>query len=303
VFKKLPELIDHTFEKVTEAIFAVNYSKFEHILPLRMALSEALPVRWIPSSVRFSVSDSDSTDSISVRFVPTSRAPGDLPPDSDGSSPASDPPAPPTSSPSVLPFRLLDRYLNPGGAVLSSRIFTRPADQIVHYMIHRRHTRKKGLKRKLFQLTNAMTSDVIAAAEFASLTSSTLEVTNHRGLVCEIDVKAAKGPFVMRVGMEAVLVISVEAGGAICAEFRDCDGTEPPYPLLHSPAKSCHDVAQAFGSRPAVPSVKNCKLCSPAGEVVTVRKVRKKALAVDARSNVSFLSCFAIGLVMFLLKP
>jgi hypothetical protein len=34
--------------------------------------------------------------------------------------------------------------LNPGGALLPSRIFTRPAHQVVHYMIHRRHTRKKG---------------------------------------------------------------------------------------------------------------------------------------------------------------
>jgi hypothetical protein len=197
---------------------------------------------------------------------------------------------------------MLDRYLNPSGSVQSSRLFTPPSEQIVHYMIHRRHTRKKGLKRKLFQLTDAMTSDVLAAAEFASLISSTLEVTNHRGLICEIDVKASKGPFIMRLGMDPVLVVSIGPGGAICSEFRECDGIEPPYPRLFSPAKSCDDVAKAFGSRPAIPSIKNCRLCSTAGEVIAVRKVRKKALAIDARSNVSFLSCFTIGLVMFLLK-
>jgi hypothetical protein len=57
-FKKLPGLIDPIFEKVTGLIFDGNYSKSGHILALRMALSEALPVRWIPSSVRFSESDS-----------------------------------------------------------------------------------------------------------------------------------------------------------------------------------------------------------------------------------------------------
>jgi hypothetical protein len=49
-------------------------------------------------------------------------------------------------------------------------------------------------------------------------------------------------------------------------------------------------------------SVKNCRLCNGLMEVVAVRKVRKNTLEIDAKLNISFLSCFGIGIFMFLMK-
>jgi hypothetical protein len=172
----------------------------------------------------------------------------------------------------------------------------------VHYTVHRRHTRKKGIKRKLFQLTDAQTCDVLAGAEFASAISSVIQVSNSRGLVCEIDVKSAKGPFIMRLGMDPVLSMSIGDRGAIVLEFKDMDGDPPLYPPLVSPPKSCADLAAAFGSRRAIRSVKNCRFCLDGNEIVAVRKVHKNALEIDAKFNVSFLACFVIGISLFLAK-
>jgi hypothetical protein len=141
--------------------------------------------------------------------------------------------------------------------------------------------------------------DVIAGAEFASLVSSVIKVSNTKGLVCEID---AKKRFTMRLGHDPYLVLYVEKKGDICARFLVCDGIAPPYALLISPAKSCERIAEAFGDRHAMHSVKNCKLCDGKEEIVAVRKVRKHTLQIDAKPNISFLSCFVIGIFMFLMK-
>jgi hypothetical protein len=197
---------------------------------------------------------------------------------------------------------MFDRYLTR----TSSLIPVSPhflAQKTLHYIIHRRHHRKKGIKRKLFQMTNAETSDVLAGAEFASVTSSVLKVSNPRGLVCEVDVKGSAGPFVMRLGVDPTLVLTRGRDGSVAAEFARFEGMAPPYERLLCPPMPADEMVAAFGTRRAVTSVKNCRLCEGSVEIVAVRKVQRNRLEIDARWNVSFLSCFVIGLFMFLSKP
>jgi hypothetical protein len=106
----------------------------------------------------------------------------------------------------------------------------------------------------------------------------------------------------MRLGIDPVLILSIGDRGAIVIEFKDLDGDPPLYPPLISPAKSCTDLEAAFGSRRAMPSVKNCRFCLDDDEILAVRKVRKDAVEIDAKFNVSFLCCFVIGISIFLLK-
>jgi hypothetical protein len=197
---------------------------------------------------------------------------------------------------------MFDRYLTRNLGLPSAARFFLP-EQTVHYLVHRRHYRKGGIKRKLFQITDAKTSDVLAGAKFASAVSSVLKVSNHRGLVCEVDVKGSSGPFVMRLGMEPTLVLTRGSGNSVIAEFMEFDGTIPPYSQLLSVQTTQDGLVAAFGSRRVVKSVKNCRLCKGVEEIVAVRKVQKNILEIDARRNVSFLSCFVIGLFMFLSKP
>jgi hypothetical protein len=200
------------------------------------------------------------------------------------------------------PTRLFDRYLS-RHAGLPSRSQFFFVEQTVHYVFHRRHLRQKGLKRKLFQMTDSKTADVLAGAQFASITSSVLKVSNSRGVVCEVDIKGASGPFVMRVGTDPTLVLRRGAGGSVTAEFAEFDGTVPPYAELVSPAMSPEAMVAAFGTRRAVKSVKNCRLCSGNEEIIAVRKVQRNSVEIDSKRNVSFVSCFVIALFMFLSKP
>jgi hypothetical protein len=140
---------------------------------------------------------------------------------------------------------------------------------------------------------------VLCGAAFASITSSVMRICNDKGLICEIDTGSQ---FRMRLGKDPYLVLSAGKHGDIRAEFLECEGTAPSYRILHSPADSCRDLLRAFGSRRAMESVKNCRLCNGLVEVVAVRKVRKNTLEIDAKLNISFLSCFGIGIFMFLMK-
>jgi hypothetical protein len=190
---------------------------------------------------------------------------------------------------------MFDRYLHRSVTVPS---FT---EQTVHYIVHRRRFRKNGVKRKLFQITNARTSDVLAGAKFASMMSNVLKVSNHRGLVCEVDIKGSSGPFVMRLGIEPMLVLT-RGWNWVVAEFMELDGTVPPYSELKCEATP-EVLMEAFVGRQAIKSVKNCRLCRGNEEIVAVRKVQKNRLEIDAKRNLSFLSCFVVGLFMFLSKP
>jgi hypothetical protein len=203
-----------------------------------------------------------------------------------------------TTSP---PTRMFDRYLNRNLSLPSGVPFV--PEQLVHYMVHRRYYRKKGIKRKLFQITDARTSDVLAGAKFASIASSVLKVSNHRGLVCEVDVKGSSGPFVMRLGIEPYLVLTRGSNNSVTVEFMEFDGTVPPYSQLMSAQTSLDALVATFGTRRAMKSVKNCRLCRGTDEIIAVRKVQKNRLEIDSKRNVSFLSCFVIGLFMFLSKP
>jgi hypothetical protein len=193
-------------------------------------------------------------------------------------------------------FRFLDRYrewkTGPSARAEATQ------SQTIHYSVHRKYVRRSGLKRKLFQMTDK-TGVVLCGAEFASLTSSVIRVSNDKGLICEID---ARTHFTMRLGRDPYLVMSVGKDKEIRAEFMECDGMMPRYRVLTSPANSCRDLVQAFGSRRTMRSVKNCKLCNDSVEVVSVRKVRPNTLEIDAKCDVSFLSCFVIGIFMFLRK-
>jgi hypothetical protein len=258
------------------------------------------PVRRGPIRIEFSYSDSAGSDSGSVELLKEwsddTSSPGDLIPD----------PGPPERAESAGPssLRLLDRYRNTNSTSrFSSRdLMTTITERRVHYAVHRRHTRKNGLKRRLFQLTDAQTLEVIAAAQFTSATSSVIDVCNSRGTICEVDVKSSKGPFILRQGMDPLLIVSIGDKGSRCLEFKESEGDSPLYPPMQSPAKSCADIPATFGNRRAIASVKNCRFCSGGEEVVAVRKIQKNAIEIDAKYNVPFFYCFGIGIAMFLAK-
>jgi hypothetical protein len=172
----------------------------------------------------------------------------------------------------------------------------------VHFAVHRRHSRKTALKRLLFQLTDTQTLEVIAAGQFTSPASSVIDVCNSRGTICEVDVQSSKGPFIMRQGVDPILIISILDRGSRWLEFKGSDGDPPLYPPMQSPAKSCAELETAFGQRKAMSSIKNCRFCHNGEEIVAVRKVQKNVVEVDAKYNVSFMYCFVIGIAMFLTK-
>jgi hypothetical protein len=150
-------------------------------------------------------------------------------------------------------------------------------------------------------MTDSKTADVLAGAQFASMTSSVLKVSNARGLVCEVDVNGSS--FVMRIGNDPTLVLRRGPGGSVTAEFAEFDGTVPPYAELVSPPMSGEAMVAAFGTRKAIKSVKNCRLCNGTEEIVAVRKVQRNGVEIDSKRNVSLVSCFVIGMFMFLTKP
>jgi hypothetical protein len=107
----------------------------------------------------------------------------------------------------------------------------------------------------------------------------------------------------MRLGIEPTLVLT-RGSNAVTAEFMEFDGTVPPYGQLVSAQGGAMDgMSTPFAGRRALKSVKNCRLCRGTEEIIAVRKVQKNRLEIDSRRNVSFLSCFVIGLFMFLSKP
>lgn len=191
-------------------------------------------------------------------------------------------------------LRLLDRYKN-----TTSRFSQFFGDQTVTYTLYRKKIWKKSAKRKLFQLTDS--GDVIAGAECIS--SKLIEISNDRGLISEMDIKShSNGPFILRMGTEKRLEIT-SSNHQIKVEFSRTDEESTfPYSILISKTAEFLEEG-SFGNRPAIKSVKNCKLCNETGkEIVSVRKIKKNALAIDAKKNISFVSIMAIGLFMFLHK-
>lgn len=192
-------------------------------------------------------------------------------------------------------LRLLDRYKN-----TTSKFSQFFGDQTITYTLYRKKIWKKSAKRKLFQLTDS--GNVIAGAECIS--SKLIEISNDRGLISEMDIKSySTGPFILRMGNEKRLEITASSSRQIKVEFSRTDEESTfPYTVLISQAASTLEEG-SFGNRPAIKSIKNCKLCNDVGkEIVSVRKIKKNALAIDAKKNISFVSVMAIGLFMFLHK-
>ncbi|KAK8870648.1 hypothetical protein M9Y10_008535 [Tritrichomonas musculus] len=197
--------------------------------------------------------------------------------------------------PAASSLRLLDRYKNTTNKF--SQFF---GDQTVTYILYRKKIWKKSAKRKLFQLADS--GNVIAGAE--CVTSKLIEISNDRGLISEMDIKSySGGPFVLRMGNDKRLEISISSNRQIIVEFvrTDEESTFPYTTLISQPPSTLEN--NSFGNRPVIKSVKNCKLCNETGkEIVSVRKIKKNALAIDAKKNISFVSVMAIGLFMFLYK-
>lgn len=193
-------------------------------------------------------------------------------------------------------IRMLDRYKSKiprfGPSILSI------IPQTKHYQVVRDRSWNSKAKKKSFKMFKKGCSEPLAFAEFVSLFSNEIKVENSRGLLCEL-VSIDKGRFCMKLGQDQVLSVFLSPGRAVHAEFYPIDGSTPPYAKLTSPPAACADLKQAFGDRPAIRSVKNCKMCYKDEEVIAVRKVGKNELEVDSKSAIPFLSCFTVAIFMF----
>lgn len=247
--------------------------------------------------LRFSDSDIDYSDSI--ESISQKTATDDEESSLDQFHLTVDSNKPPVPALPVSNLRMLDRYLPQSSRSVSKLQIPILSPRTQHFTCFRKHARHGALRRILFQLTSSHDNSVIAGAEFASAVSKVIEVSNSRGLVCEISLK---DQFTMLLGSDPVMVLTKSAGRAVTAEFIENDGNTPPYQKLYSPPHICDHPATAFGTRKAIQSIKNCKLCNGEEEVVSVRKVSKNAVEIDAKHNVSFLNCFVIAIFMFLSK-
>lgn len=252
-------------------------------------------------TINFSDSDYDDSDSNSIAYI-NQETESESETDDEFHIKADASPPRVVCSPGTSSLRMLDRYRNASQRSMNSQM-AEFSERRNHYVVHRSHCRRKGLKRRVFQLSDMSDNSVKAGAEFASATSKVLEVSNPRGLVCEVDVQK-RNRLLMRLGSDPVIVIKGGSGRYVDVEFMEIDGVIPPYKKIVSEAHSCDDLQKAFGERKVMKSVKNCRLCDENGnEVVAVRKVSKKSLEIDAKADVSILQCFVIGMFMFLSKP
>ena len=176
-----------------------------------------------------------------------------------------------------------------------------PQERTINYCLFRKKVWKKSSHRKLFQLTDSGT--VLAGAELVS--SKLIEISNNLGQVSSVEIKStSKGPFTLRIGNDKLMDIYASSKRAITLQFYRDEDSKFPYSTLLSPAGSCEDLKKAFGDRKVIKSVKNCKLLDTDGkEIIAIRKIQKDALSIDAKRNISFLSCMTVGLFMFLSRP
>lgn len=212
---------------------------------------------------------------------------------------------PETQSPTQPQKRFFDRYRqSDDGITPMTRLALSPRQSATqHFIITRNFTWYGGAKRKIFELISNTSAEPLARADYESALSSTLQVMNSRGMICEIDTKKPSGPYNMRVGSDIYITIKGGPGRLVDVEFFSVDGSKPPYPHLQSASGICNNLETAFGKRKAIQSVKNGKFMSENNEeIVAVRKVSKNRLEIDAKYNILFLHCFCIGLYMFTTK-
>ena len=214
---------------------------------------------------------------------------------------------PKQTQPKLPPQRFLDRYKKRAFTPnVSSRLSLAPIQsQPQHFVITRHYLWYSGIKRKVFELTSIKSHEPPARADFVSALSSTLQVLNTKGVICEIDTKTPSGPYTMRIGEDPYLIIqsgNQKVGRSIDVQFLSVNDSKPPYSHLQSPEGICNDLAKAFGERHAIKSVKNAKFIDHDEEIISIRKVSKNRLEIDAKYNILFLHCFCIGLFMFTTK-
>ncbi|OHT03685.1 hypothetical protein TRFO_28810 [Tritrichomonas foetus] len=198
-------------------------------------------------------------------------------------------------------LRMLDRYRIQTPRALSNFKIPAMSARVMNYTLFRKTVWKKSAKKKYFQLTDS--GNVLAGAQYSS--SKVIEISNNHGLIAEVDIVSKKGPFILRIGDEEKLEIVSGAGRSITVNFVIEEDSKFPYTKLISPPNACDDVTKAFGSRHAIQSVKNCKLCkeNQKDEVVAVRKTKNNVLSIDALQEIPLIYCMAIGLFMFISKP
>jgi len=197
------------------------------------------------------------------------------------------------------PARMLDRYRSVTPRASSRLQFSLNSVHINRFQVFRESEWTNGIPKKKFYIKDPEKSDVIALASYSSVFSSLLLVSNHRGLLCEIDTDNKPNTYQMRLGNDIVFQIYLGPARSVIMEFYEMDGITPPYQVLVSPPSSCADISAAFGNRQAVKSIKNCKLCYKSEEILSIRKIDKHIVSVDSRSNVSMLACFALAIFMF----
>ena len=208
------------------------------------------------------------------------------------------------------PLRLLDRYKSSTPRA-SARLKIVPlSERVNHFRVHRQknwHGATYSKEFTMFSQGNHVAisprpsdpESPLAKATFLSTFSQIIKVENANGVVCEIDTDS-DGKFQMKLGNDVTLSLRKEAGDAIIAEFYELDGIVPPYKRLISPPGICVDLKNAFGERPALKSIKNCKMCFDGEEILAIRKIAKNDVEIDAKGTLSFLTCFTIAMFMFL---
>ncbi|KAH0791814.1 hypothetical protein GPJ56_004308 [Histomonas meleagridis] len=150
-------------------------------------------------------------------------------------------------------------------------------------------------------MTELPAGNVIAGAEFESTSSNIMQISNSRGIICEMNLKTSHKCSVL-IGNETTARIT-RKDGVVKVEQFEIDGIKPKYPLLISQLNKIGALEDAFGKRRAIKSIKNCKLCDEENnEVIAVRKTHRSVLDIDSKYNVSFLTCFVVGIFMFLSK-
>lgn len=247
-------------------------------------------------------STSDDESSNQPKVIPQISSDASVPLDTGASSSTFSPqmsePAQSERAPVVMTstLRLLDRYKSANKLMLCP-----PQERTINYCLFRKKIWKKSSHRKLFQLTDSGT--VLAGAELVS--SKLIEISNNLGQVSSVEITStSKGPFTLRIGNDKLMDIYASSKRAITLQFYRDEDSKFPYSTLLSPAGSCEDLKKAFGDRKVIKSVKNCKLLDTDGkEIIAIRKIQKDALSIDAKRNISFLSCMTVGLFMFLSRP
>lgn len=196
--------------------------------------------------------------------------------------------------------KILDRYMISTPRTYSPIKLLPIYERTNHFLIHWDKIWKKGVLHRRFTMNHRGETSMIYIAQ-ALLTktfSRKIKVSNPRGLVGEIKI-TKKRTFITRIGNSVMLKLKKIETNTIIAEFFEIDGFVPPFILLASPPSFAKNK---FGNRPAIPSIKNCILCDHEKEIISVRKVSKNDLCVDANGVVSYLTAFSVGLFMFLQK-